>query len=92
MSLLLKEFKDNIQQIILQSNSYEELLKEFTWFCSRHKLSMIGSDPFKDVLEKLESLLKQEAERAAWAKDALTNQTGKLEVPRKPVINENSDY
>ncbi len=92
MSLLLKEFKDNMERIILQSNSYEELCKEYGFFCKAWGLGEVGDDIFRTVLSTLESLLKQEVERKKWAKDALENQTGKLKVPRKPVINERNDY
>jgi hypothetical protein len=62
MSLLLKDFKDNIQQIILQSNSYEELCDMFSFFVMGHKLGNPGDDVFKTVLDELEKRLKAEKE------------------------------
>lgn len=64
MSLLLKEFKDNIQQIILQSNSYQELCEEFQYFTRQYKLGKPNDDVFKIVLEELEKRLKTEKEKS----------------------------
>ncbi len=85
--MILKEFKDNMEKIILQSNSYEELCQEYNFFCKVWDLGKAGDDIFKIVLGTLEGLLKQEVERKKWAKNALENQTGTLQVPRKVVDN-----
>lgn len=58
--MLLKEFKDNINKIILQSNSYEELGNEFYIFCLQYNLGKPGDDVFRLVLDKLEEFLKKE--------------------------------
>ena len=92
MSLLLKEFKDNMELIILQSNNYLEWAGEYQILCQYYKIGMLGDNVFKVVFDELEKRLKAEKIREAWAKDALENQTGTLEVPRKSVINERNDY
>lgn len=57
--MLLKEFKNNINKIILQSNSYEELCDEYSIFCKHFKLGQPNDDVFRVVLDKLESFINK---------------------------------
>lgn len=60
MSLVPQEFKDNLQAIVLASNSYQELVDEFSLFCLSYKLGNPGDDVFRIVLDELQKRLNEE--------------------------------
>lgn len=58
--MLLKEFKENMEAIISQSNSYLEWAGKYNELCQAYNLGTCGDDVFQVVFNVLETKLINE--------------------------------
>ena len=58
--MLLKDFKNSVNTVIEQSNSYLEWADEFNALCQKYELGTCGEDVFHVVYNELENRLRAE--------------------------------